>query len=96
MAIDKTIPGGAYQNPDGTWVNAQGKPIKPPREEDLPKIEPEERIDFEVRAQTIDKRSADIVTPGASLTREYSTPTDLVDDEEGETVKRKVGSKKKS
>lgn len=25
--MSNTIPGGAYQNPDGTWVNANGKPI---------------------------------------------------------------------
>jgi hypothetical protein len=33
----ETIKGGAYQNPDGTWHDANGKRIPPPT---LPKPEP--------------------------------------------------------
>lgn len=33
----ETIPGGAYRNADGTWVNAHGKKIAPPK--GLPKAE---------------------------------------------------------
>lgn len=34
--MTETIKGGAYLNPDGTWVNAQGKPIKPPTKPKAP------------------------------------------------------------
>lgn len=29
--LDQTIKGGAYQNADGSWINAHGKPIPTPK-----------------------------------------------------------------
>jgi hypothetical protein len=38
----ETIPGGAYQNPDGSWINAKGERIAAPKGEVYVRPEEEE------------------------------------------------------
>jgi hypothetical protein len=109
MPIDKTIPGGAYQNADGSLVDANGKPVKNTAAlQDLQAKQEQERQELE-QSLTVNQ-----VTPGAPLvaqipgstpTRtstlpapgpysEYSRPEDMVKEDEPEEVKRKVSKKK--
>lgn len=74
-----TIPGGAYQLPNKTWINAEGKPIPAPkgpiyesREEALPL---EEAL------------APETVTPGAE--DEYSAEKDLVEEEDRPRARKK-------
>lgn len=94
MAVDQTIPGGAYQNADGSWVDANGKPLKgkPAELEKLEKEQAEEvqRLDREAQKRAL--LAQGVVMTTASLD-DYAAPQEPVTEGDKPGAK-KVSSKK--
>ena len=71
--IDETIPGGRYRGADGSWHDANGKPLPPPEPEPV-EAEPEQPVAVEA-TQPEPEQSFELVdqSPKANLL-EGATP----------------------
>ena len=70
----QTIPGGAYQLPDGRWINAAGKQIAAPNEDELYQ-----------REEVVSIRTPDQITPGAGLLGtgdEFARPRESISEDD--------------
>ena len=96
MAVDKTVKGGAFQNPDGSWVDANGKPLKgePAGLKELQAENEKELEEARAAQEQIARnqaRALGLAAPVASM--EYARPEEPVD-EDDKAGARKVSKKK--